>query len=312
MDAQCSQKVINFNSLTLWRARMFGLALRRLGAFFWAMPTLRGSPLPDAMTCVVLGLREAFSRKLILFSIGLWLGAGALWTIILVFALGLLKALAGFIAAWTLLGVFAVFPQWLPASAQAKLAGVPLPVGAEALLGPVFHGVTWIILVLLVIACVLTTARIGLELFLMPLVRGEVERRYPPFPKHPTAGLLTPIKNAAKMGILAVAIGLPCLLVPVVNVILLFMLFGYLNVRTLVNEALDGLASPAEQRDVIRVSRLHMVLLGSLLAGAMSIPFVGFIGPSWIGASTCHLCLRTLMHLRKDAAPGNAYNGPGV
>jgi uncharacterized protein involved in cysteine biosynthesis len=269
------------------------------------MTTLRDSPLPEAITCVVLGLREAFSRKLILFSIGLWLGAVALWTLILVFAWGLIKALAGFITAWTLLGVFAVFPQWLPVSAQAKLSGVSLPVGAEALLGPVFHGVTWIILALLIIACVLTTARIGLELFLMPLVRREVERRYPPFPKHPTSNLLTPIKNAAKMGLLAVVIGLPCLFIPVVNIVLLFTLFGYLNVRTLVNEALDGLASPAEQRNVIRASRLHMVMLGSLLAGVMSIPFVGLFGPSWIGASTSHLCLRTLLHLRAEGRQGN-------
>jgi uncharacterized protein involved in cysteine biosynthesis len=199
-----------------------------------------------------------------------------------------------------LLGVFAVFPQWLPASAQAKLAGVSLPVGAEALLGPVFHVATWIVLVLLVIAFVLITARIGLELFLMPLVRREVERRYPPFPSHPISGLLTPLKNAAKMGFLAAVIGLPCLLIPVVNVVLLFVWFGYLNIRTLVNEALDGLASPQEQRDVIGAARTRMVFLGMLLAGAMSIPLVGFIGPSWIGASTCHLCLRTLVRLRGE------------
>jgi Etoposide-induced protein 2.4 (EI24) len=266
------------------------------------MNFLSRSALPDAFSCLVLGLREGISRRLILFSIGLWLSAIVLWGLILFFAWGLIKALAGFITAWALLGIFAVFPQWLPESAQAKLANVSLPIGAEALLGPVFHVVTWIILVLLIIAFVLITARIGLELFLMPLVRSEVERRYPPFPPHPTSGLLTPLKNAVKMGILAAAIGLPCLLIPVVNVVLLFMLFGYLNVRTLVNEALDGLASPQEQRSVIRASRLRMVMLGSLLAGAMSIPLVGFIGPAWIGASTCHLCLRTLLRLREEDA----------
>lgn len=264
------------------------------------MTALLKSPLSDALACVMLGLREAISRKLILFSIGLWFGAAMLWALILIFAWSLIKALAGFIAAWTLLGIFAIFPRWLPASAQAKLAGVSLPVGAEALLGPVFHAVTWIVFVLLIVAFVLTTARIAMEFFLMPLVRREVEKCYPPFPPHPTANLLAPLKNAAKSGLLAVAIGLPCLLVPVANVVLLFIFFGYLNIRTLVNEALDGLASQQEQRDVIRNSRLRMVLLGSLLAGAMSIPFVGFIGPAWIGASTCHLCLRTLLRLREN------------
>lgn len=272
--------------------------------FSEGMKLLNLAALPDAIACAVLGLRDAVSRKLILFSIGLWLGAVALWCVILLFAWSLMKAFAGMIAAWTLLGIFSVFPNWLPASAQAKLAGVSPPVGAEALLGPVFHVVTWIVLVLLIIALVMTTVRIGLEFFLMPLIRDEVLRSYPPFPAHPTASLFSPIKNAAKTAVLVTTIGLPCLLIPVANAVLLFMLFGYLNVRTLVNEALDGLASPQEQRRVIRAARWRMVLVGTLLAGALTVPFVGFIAASWTGASTCHLCLRTLLRLREDNATG--------
>ncbi|MFT3870920.1 MAG: hypothetical protein QM715_20900 [Nibricoccus sp.] len=264
---------------------------------------------PDAVTCVALGLRDAISRKLILFSIGLWSSALVLWCIVLVAAWSAIKSFAGLIAAWMLLGIFSIFPNWLPASAQAKLAGVPLPVGAEALLGPVFHGVTWFVLMLLVVAGVTITVRIGLEFFLMPLIRSQVLRSYPPFPTHPTSSLFTPIKNAAKTATLVIAIGLPCLLIPVANVVLLFMLFGYLNVRTLVNEALDGLASPEEQRRVIQIARWRMVLVGSLLAAAVTVPFAGFIAASWTGASTCHLCLRTLLSLRESGTTGVTAEG---
>jgi hypothetical protein len=266
------------------------------------MTRLRQSAVADAFSCVALGFRDGLSWRLIGFSVGLWAGALLLWVLVLIFAWTQMTSLAAFIAAWCLLGIFVIFPHWLPATAQAKLAGVPLAEGADALLGNVFHAVKWTVLPFLVVFLILITARIGLELFLMPLVRREVVPRYPSFPAHPSTGLLTPVKNIAKMGFLAVAIGLPCLLVPVANVILLFIFFGYLNVRTLVNECLDGLASLEEQRAVIRAARTRMVLLGSLLAGAMSIPFVGFIGPSWIGASTCHLCLRTLLRLREDNA----------
>lgn len=255
---------------------------------------------PEAVTCVALGIRTAVSPKLLAFSAGLWFGAMALWGLVLLFALSAVKSVAAFFTAWMLLGVFVVFPSWLPASAQAKIAGVPLSTGAEALLGATFHVITWVVLVVMVLALVIITVRIALEFLLMPLVRGEVLKRYPAFPARPSLGLLAPVKNLAKTWLLAVVIGLPCLLIPVLNAVLLLVLFGYLNVRTLVNEALDGLATPEEQRRMIKDYRWHMMVAGSLLAGAMTIPLVGFIGPSWTGASTCQICLRALLRLRSE------------
>lgn len=267
------------------------------------MKNLATSPLAESLACFAVGLRTAVSAKLILFSASLWLGAALLWTLILVFAWSLVKTVAAFVAAWALLGVFVAFPNWLPDSAQAKLAGVPLPDGAEALLGSFFHVVTWMVVTAMAVAGVILTARIGLEFFLMPLVRRDVERQYPPFPTRPSGSLLVPLANMAKSGALVVAAGLPCLFVPVVNAVLLLMLFGYLNVRTLVNEALDGLATPEEQRSVIRTARWQLVLVGSLLAATATVPFVGLLIPAWTGASTCHLCLRTLSRLREESVP---------
>ena len=255
-------------------------------------------PLFDAFTCAALGLRDGLSPRLILFSVGLWVGAATLWTVILVVAWSHVKAVAAFITAWALLGLFRVFPTWLPASAQAKLTGVPLSEGAHALLGSFFTGATWIVLTLLVLTAVMLTVRLAVEFWLMPLVRAQVLKHYPSFPAHPPFSLLSPFTNLAKMGLLAVVIGVPCMLIPVVNVVLAFTFFAYLNVRTLVNEALDGLATRDEQRAVIRHARGRMAVVGMLLSAAQMIPFVGLMSPAWIGAGTCHLCLRELQRLR--------------
>ncbi|ATC63018.1 hypothetical protein CMV30_03025 [Nibricoccus aquaticus] len=262
------------------------------------------SSIREAFTCALLGLRDGFTFRMIAFSLGLWAGALALWAILLVFAWTPIKTAAAFLTAWSLLGLFRLFPNWLPASAQEKITGVPLADGAAALLGNVTFGTaTWIMLVLLILVAVYATVRIAVEFLLMPVIRQAVEKHYPPFPPRPPYSLLSSVTNVAKTGALAVLLGLPFLLIPVANVVLLFVLFGYLNIRTLVNEALDGLATRDEQRLLIRRARLRMIFLGTLLAAAPAIPILGLMTPAWIGAATCHLFLRELARLRAGSAP---------
>jgi hypothetical protein len=263
----------------------------------------RTSALRDAFTAAALGLRDGFSLRILSFTLGLWAGTLALWAVILVFAWAQIKAAAAFVTAWSLLGVFRLFPTWLPATWQAKITGVPLTEGAPALLGAVtFNSATWIMLVLLIVAAVYATVRIAVEFWLMPVIRAQVEKHYPPFPPRPPYSLLSSVTNVAKTGAVAALLGLPFLLIPVANVVLLFVLFGYLNVRTLVNEALDGLATREEQRALIRQARLRMILLGTLLGGTPGIPVLGLMSPAWVGAATCHLFLRQLVLLRTGAS----------
>jgi hypothetical protein len=262
----------------------------------------RPSSIREAFTCAVLGLRDGFSRRVILFSLGLWLGAVALWAVLLIIGWSQAYAVAAFLTAWMLLGVFRVFPSWLPAETQAKLTNTSLADGAQALLGPVFGTITWLVLALLILVAIYITVRIAVEFWLMPIIREQVEKHYPPFPQKPPYSLLYSVTNIAKTGAVAVLLGLPFLIIPVVNAVLLFVLFGYLNVRTLVNEALDGVASREEQRFIIRQVRLRMIFLGTVLGGIPAIPILGFMAPAWVGASTCHLCLRELRQIRAAEA----------
>ena len=258
----------------------------------------RLSSLREAFACALLGLRDGFSRRVIVFSLGLWVGAVALWAVLLVVGWSQAYAVAGFLTAWMLLGIFRVFPTWLPAETQAKLTDTSLAAGAQSLLGPVFGTLTGIVLALLILAAIYLTVRIAVEFWLMPIIREQVEKHYPPFPPKPPYSLIYSVTNIAKTGALAVLLGLPFLIIPVVNAVLIFVLFGYLNVRTLVNEALDGVASREEQRMIIRRIRVRMVFLGTVLGGVPAIPILGFMAPAWVGASTCHLCLRELRQLR--------------
>jgi hypothetical protein len=266
----------------------------------------RASLLRDVFTAAALGLRDGFSPRIITFTLGLWAGTLVLWTAILAFGWIQVKAAAAFVTAWSLLGIFRLFPSWLLASWQAKITGVSLTEGAQSLLGSVpFSIATWIMLVLLIVLAVYATVRIAVEFWLMPVIRAQVEKHYPPLPARPPYSLFSSVTNVAKTGALAVALGLPFLLIPVANVVLLFVLFGYLNVRTLVNEALDGLATREEQRALIGKTRLRMIFLGTLLGAAPAIPVLGLMAPAWVGAATCHLFLRELATQRSASTlPG--------
>ena len=89
------------------------------------------------------------------------------------------------------------------------------------------------------------------------------------------------------------------LLMPFVGGPLLAAFLTYLNVRTLVNDAFDGMAGAAEVRAFVATHRGHMLLLGALLALLVLVPLAGFLLPWVTGSAVCHLVLRS----RGDSAP---------
>lgn len=94
--------------------------------------------------------------------------------------------------------------------------------------------------------------------------------------------------------------GLLCLLVPVIGGVLLVALSSYLAVRSLVNDSLEGLATDAEVRSLIKSSRAEMLVLGLFIALTAFIPLVGLLTPVLAGASTCHLMMGRLERLARQ------------
>jgi uncharacterized protein involved in cysteine biosynthesis len=89
--------------------------------------------------------------------------------------------------------------------------------------------------------------------------------------------------------------------IPGIGPALLFLLMGYINVRSLMNDALDGLVSERDRRTIIESNRLTMLLIGALLEGVVLIPMIGLFAPSILGMSVCHLCMRQTERLKKNS-----------
>lgn len=260
------------------------------------------SAVREVIACALRGFRDAISLRLIFFSIVVWVVAFSFCGSSAWFGWSWLRAAAAWVAAWALLGVFVLFPSILPQSWQSKIVSSDLAQSAHDLLGVSFDLATWIAAGVLFVLGVLVAVTAGSELFLMRQVRLRVIPQYPAFAAPDAkAGRLASVGRLVKFGSITL-LSLPLLLIPVLNILISVGLFGYLNVRTLVNDALEGLASPAEQRAVVIAARMRLLLLGLLLVAALAIPFAGLIGPGWIAAATCHLCYGTLRRQRAITA----------
>jgi hypothetical protein len=256
------------------------------------------SAVREVIACALRGFRDAISLRLIFFSIAVWVVAFSVCSNLAWFGWPWFRSFAAWVAAWALLGLFVLFPSILPQSWQAKIVQSDLAQSAHDLLGVSFDVVTWIAVGVLFVLSVLVGVTAASELFLMRQVRVRVLPQYPAFAAPDAkSGPLASVGRLVKFGSITL-LSLPLLLIPVLNVIISIGLFGYLNVRTLVNDALEGIASPGEQRAVIIRARLRLLLLGLLLVAALAIPFAGLIGPGWIAAATCHLCYGTLQRER--------------
>jgi len=82
---------------------------------------------------------------------------------------------------------------------------------------------------------------------------------------------------------------------------LFFVLASYLNVRGLVNDAVDGLATDEQRRAIIQARRVEMTLLGVLVGLFTLVPFAGFLSPVVLGAGVCHLGMRALANAGQES-----------
>ncbi|AOY01978.1 EI24 domain-containing protein [Jeongeupia sp. USM3] len=243
----------------------------------------------EAIHCVGLALRDSLRPRLLAVSLGVWLGT--------LLVLAILYALA-----WT------PITSALDTASRFLVLGVPHWFGWEpepaSLIGKTAAGlITVVQYVLGLISFVLATllvARVILEMVLMGQVQSVVLRRYPSL-----QGLVQRPWRADVRDLLGnlstlIAGTLLCLCIPLIGAALLVLLNAYLNVRGLINDAFDGVASAEQQRTFIRQQRGQMLLAGLLLAGLALIPFVGLLMPGVLGATTCHLGFRWLERQYED------------
>jgi hypothetical protein len=221
----------------------------------------------ESVTCMTLALRDGIKPPISLISAMIWVLAIAVWGIIF------------FLLHWNLVGLLPAFTT----------------------LSPFFKtALQDILLIALYLAVVVITVRIAIEFWLMKRIQRACLVHYPQLKHLYKGSLVIQTRDAIKSGSAFAVGGLICLLIPVIGPALLFTLFGYLNVRSLVNDALDGLVTNEERRQIIEGNRLTMTLIGAMIEGLMLVPIVDLFVPSILGAAVCHLSMRQAKKMRSQ------------
>ncbi|GHD56795.1 EI24 domain-containing protein [Jeongeupia chitinilytica] len=239
--------------------------------------------LGEVIRCVALGLRDSIHPRLLLVSLGVWL-------------LTLVIMAVAYWLAWEPLSQgFGAVARFLTQDLPGRLGWAPDPAGWT---GHVNAGATvGIEYVLAFMGYVLGTmlvARIVLEMVLMGQVQALVLTRYPVIENHVFRPWRANVRDlAGNLGTLIIGSVL-CMCIPLLGPVLLVMLNAYLNIRGLINDALDGVATAEQQRRFIRSHRWQMLWAGLLLGGVTLIPFAALLMPGMLGATACHLGFRWL------------------
>ena len=251
--------------------------------------------LGEALHCFALAMREAMRPALLIWSVLLVCGVLLFWTVVWIFFGGEIRDAILGASQWAIEALFYSqgsapqhgFSYWL--------------VNILQWFNSLFSYVLWFLTYLL---CVLLSLRLLLELLLMGRIQAQCLISYPQLSAGVKTSYLRVMLDALWMLLLSLGLTILCLLLPVVGGVLLFIGLSYLNIRSLVNDALDGLASSAQRRALIRQHRMSMLWLGMLISVWMFIPLLGLIGPLLMGAGACHLLMRALVAQQRQPIEG--------
>jgi uncharacterized protein involved in cysteine biosynthesis len=238
-----------------------------------------GSGFSEALRCMALGFRDGLKARVAFISLGIWVGSIALW--LQVFYAWHKPMMAG-----TARGL-----GWLWQLTTGKLP--PTGTLLENLAGA-------LVIVGLLLAC-LFTVQIAIELILMKRLQQHCLRHYPSLEAVGEGSTLRAMRDSLKM-FTTLMTAAPLAFVPVLGAVLLFALGTYNSTRSMVNDALDGIARDHERQAVFKQQRATMVALGLCGSMLMLVPLAGLFVPSIMGAAACHFSMRQVVSLRAAAA----------
>lgn len=250
----------------------------------------------EAFTCLGFGLRDAIRLRSVLISAGIWVFMALFWVLIFLFFGNEIRDTALAILSKGLALVLNLLPQtwatWLT-TWNSTFSSIVRFLALFVLL----IGLFWTFFIL--------SVRVVVELFLIGLIQRQILPAYPGL-KERRPGLDVSFSSAylfirnSFVPFVGFSLLFVCLmLIPVINGIALFVLVSYFNVRFLMNDAMDGLASGAELRAYLQTHRLELLILGVLISLLNLIPLVFLLSPWVIGASVCHLSMRHLARLER-------------
>jgi len=168
---------------------------------------------------------------------------------------------------------------------------------------------TWVIdytavfvVVVSILPAIFVTALVITEIIAMPVIVKFVGERYFPGLKREAGGtlagsLLNTVAGIALFAVLWV-VTLPLWLTGVGAVLAPLLNSAWLNQRVFRYDALSEHASADEMRDITRVSRGDLFLLGILLSLLLYVPLVNLLVPVLSGLAFTHFCLGRLQTAR--------------
>lgn len=239
----------------------------------------------EVIKCMGLGMRDGMRPGLSLMSVFAAIVAFGIWLIVFLVWRAEIWDLAEAMTKWAVahgLALIGLSDAWAGGTAAiVQILNFILVAGAFLLL-------------------VMLSIRFYLELFLMRRVQQQCLKRYPTLAKGVQGSLRADLQSTlAQLAILCA--GFLLLVIPLFGGIAFFFLGSYLNVRGLVNDALEDLATVDERRAIVKMIRVPMFLLGLLMTALLLVPFAGLLIPTILGASVCHLCMRALARMRSPS-----------
>jgi hypothetical protein len=233
------------------------------------------TPLSHTLTSLLLGLRDGLRPRLILTS---------------------LLSLMAVVTAWFVLFSVADDQWWSLSALGERLAA---RTHLDASIAKVLAG---FLFALSYAALVMVSMGLVILFVLMPRIRQVCLQAYPSLtPVSGSLSLMGPLRNALWL-VLAFLLGLVLSwTVPVWGGLAFVALVSYFNVRGLLYDALDGLATTREQEAVLRQQRGAILMLGLALSGLAMVPVLGLLSPAIMGTSASHLAFRGLTRLRGRA-----------
>lgn len=264
---------------------------------------------PEVGISLMLGLRDGIRPRLALSSVLAGLVAFGFWLIVFVVWRSEIWALADLVAKGAMNGVLSlIWSDSAGASAEAASgATTTAPFWDKAvtrIATPLGSIVNFLLVAASFALLVMLSMRLYLELFLMGRVQQQCVKHYPSLSGGAERSFHADVRSTiTQLAILGA--GVLLLVIPVIGGILFFLLASYLNVRGLVNDALEDLATIEERRAIVQTMRVPMLLLGMAITGLLLIPLAGLFIPAILGASVCHLCMRALIRLRAPMAQGD-------
>ncbi len=138
-----------------------------------------------------------------------------------------------------------------------------------------------VLFALLLVPAVVLSVIVIIGMIGAPIAVKHVSRAYPHVQARPGGGFFASVGNALGASVvfmLAWILTLPLWLLPPLNLIVPMLLWGWLNYRVMLFDALAAHALPEERRDIIRRHRGALLAIGILVAALGVVPTLIWVG----------------------------------